>query len=162
MTAQGDLQSMAMALGKVPSGLFILTVRNGERETGMLTSWVQQCSFEPPQISVCVRRDRDVIDWLTNGAPFTINQIGDGQASLISHFGKGFTLDQPAFTGLNVERCDGEAPILLDALAYLLCRVSERLSSGDHELFVGTIVGGKLQHTDGRALIHIRKNGLRY
>ena len=162
MTAQGDLQAMAAALGKVPSGLFILTVCNGDRETGMLTSWVQQCSFDPPQVTACIRRDRDVIPWLTIGASFTLNQLGDSQSSLISHFGKGFTLDQPAFNGLNVERPEGEAPILIDALAHLLCRVAARLSTGDHELFVGTIVGGKLQHPDGRALIHIRKNGLRY
>ena len=162
MTAQGDLQALATALGKVPSGLFILTVRNGDRETGMLTSWVQQCSFEPPQVSVCIRRDRDVIAWLTNGAPFTLNQLGDGQSNLISHFGKGFTLEEPAFLGVDVERREDEAPILIDALAHLLCRVTARLTTSDHELFVGTIVGGKLQHPESRALIHIRKNGLRY
>jgi flavin reductase (DIM6/NTAB) family NADH-FMN oxidoreductase RutF len=162
MSAQDDLQALAMALGKVPSGLFILTARSGERETGMLGSWVQQCSFEPPQVTVCIRRDRDVIGWLTPGAPFTVNQLGEGQSNLISHFGKGFTLEQPAFTGLNVERHDIEAPILLDSLAYLLCRVAAHTTTGDHELFVGTVVGGKLLQPEGRALIHIRKNGLRY
>jgi flavin reductase (DIM6/NTAB) family NADH-FMN oxidoreductase RutF len=162
MVALDDLQSLAVALGKVPSGLFILTARDGPRETGMLGSWVQQCSFDPPQVTVCIRRDRDVLEWLTTGAPFTLNQLGEGQSSLISHFGKGFTLQEPAFTGLNVERLESEAPILLDSLGYLLCRVAGRFTTGDHELFVGTIVGGKLLKPEGRALIHVRKNGLRY
>jgi flavin reductase (DIM6/NTAB) family NADH-FMN oxidoreductase RutF len=162
MTVQGDAQSLAAALGKVPSGLFILTVRHGECETGMLASWVQQCSFEPPQVSFCVRRDRDVTAWLQPGAACTLNQLGEGQSHLISHFGKGFALGEPAFTGLNVERREGEAPILCDALACLLCRVTSRLSAGDHEVFVGTVVGGRLLKPEGRAWIHIRKNGLRY
>jgi flavin reductase (DIM6/NTAB) family NADH-FMN oxidoreductase RutF len=162
MAESDDLQALALALGKVPSGLFILTARDGPRETGMLGSWVQQCSFDPPQLTVCIRRDRDVLRWLTTGAPFTLNQLGEGQANLISHFGKGFNLDEPAFTGLNVERHEVEAPILLDSLGYLLCRVASRIPTGDHEVFVGTVVGGKLLKADGRALIHIRKSGLRY
>jgi flavin reductase (DIM6/NTAB) family NADH-FMN oxidoreductase RutF len=157
-----DVQAIAPTLGRIPSGLFILTARNGERETGMLASWVQQCSFDPPQISVCIRRDRDVIAWLTNGACFTVNLVGDWQNNFVSHFGKGFSLDQPAFTGLNVQRIEGESPILADALGFLLCRVAERTSAGDHDLFVGTVVGGKLTSADGRPWVHIRKNGLKY
>ena len=35
--------SALAALGRIPSGLFVLTLRHGGRETGMLASWVQQC-----------------------------------------------------------------------------------------------------------------------
>src|SRR5947209_16918130 len=107
-------QGLAPPLGRVPSGLFILTARHGDDETGMLVSWVQQCSFEPPQVSVCVRQGRDVLAWLTSGAGFTLNMLAQGQGNFISHFGKGFALDQPAFAGLNVERGEGKAPVLLD------------------------------------------------
>ena len=155
-------QQTAMALGRIPSGLFILTARQGERETGMLASWVQQCSFDPPQVSVAVRRDRDIAAWLTPGAAFALNQLGEGQNSFLSHFGKGFDLDQPAFTGLNVERPDGEGPILLDAMGYLLCRVAGRFSGGDHDILVGHVVGGKLNQAEGKPYVHVRKNGLRY
>lgn len=162
MTSQGDaVQSLAMALGRIPSGLFILTARHGAAETGMLASWVQQCSFDPPQVSVAIRRDREVIGWLGTGAALTLNQVGEGQTGLLSHFGRGFALDQPAFTGLCVERPEGEAPILSDAAGHLLCRVVSRCSAGDHDLFIVTVVGGRLTG-DGRPYVHVRKNGLRY
>ncbi len=35
--------SLAAALGRIPSGLFVLTAGSGATETGMLASWVQQC-----------------------------------------------------------------------------------------------------------------------
>jgi flavin reductase (DIM6/NTAB) family NADH-FMN oxidoreductase RutF len=162
MADQADVPGLALALGRVPSGLFILTARQAERETGMLASWVQQCSFDPPQLTVCIRRDRDVVAWLTAGAPFTVNIVAEGQQGLIGHFGKGFTLDEPAFTGLQVERPDGEAPVLRDALGYLLCRVAGRHLAGDHKLIVGAIVGGGMNLPDARPRVHIRKNGLRY
>jgi flavin reductase (DIM6/NTAB) family NADH-FMN oxidoreductase RutF len=156
------LQALAQALGRVPSGLFVLTARQGQRETGMLASWVQQCSFDPPQVTVAVRPDRAVAAWLAPGAAFTLNQIGDGQNNFLSHFGKGFDLDEPAFGNLAVERPDGEGPVLAAALGHLLCRVAGRFKAGDHDLFVGTVVGGRLHQADGKPWVHVRKNGLRY
>src|SRR4051812_37836938 len=96
--------SLAAALGRIPSGLFILTARHGNSETGMLASWVQQCSFDPPQVSVAVKKGRDVLDWLVDGASFVLNVLPEGAKSLIGHFGKGFELGQPAFDGLKVQR----------------------------------------------------------
>ena len=163
MTPQIDpTQLAAMALGRIPSGLFILTASHAGRETGMLASWVQQCSFDPPQVTVAVRRDREIMAWLTPGAAFTLNQLAEGQNSFLSHFGKGFALDQPAFTGLSVERPAGEGPILPDALGHLLCRVAGQFSGGDHEIVVGNVVGGQLRQADGKPYVHVRKNGLRY
>jgi flavin reductase (DIM6/NTAB) family NADH-FMN oxidoreductase RutF len=156
------LQELAPALGRLPSGLCILTARHGDRETGMLVSWVQQCSFEPPQVTVAVRAGRDVLAWLVPGASFLLNLIGEGQTNFLSHFGKGFSLDQPAFNGLSVERRDGQGPILSDALGYLACKVTERVVTGDHELVVGGVEGGKMLQADGKPYVHIRKNGLRY
>ncbi len=155
-------QECAMALGRVPSGLFILTARHHDRETGMLVSWVQQCGFEPPLVTAALKRGRDVLAWLQPGSAFTLNLLGEGQTNFLSHFGKGFALEQPAFAGLRVERHPGEAPVLLDALGYLLCRVQAHYPAGDHELFVASVEGGRLLQGDGRPMVHVRKSGLRY
>ena len=102
------LKALAAALGRVPSGLFIVTARKGEAETGLLASWVQQCSFDPPQVSLCLRRGREMNAWLEDGAAFTVNILeDDGGTDLIVRFGRGFALDEPAFEGLEVARPGG-------------------------------------------------------
>ena len=83
-------RELAAALGRVPSGLFVLTAKNGRRETGMLASWVQQCSFDPPQVSVCIRRDREIVPLLGDGTAFTLNILEASQTDMIVHFGRGF------------------------------------------------------------------------
>jgi flavin reductase (DIM6/NTAB) family NADH-FMN oxidoreductase RutF len=158
---ESERADVALALGRVASGLFVLTARDGARDTGLLVSWVQQCAFEPPQLSACVKKGRDVLAWLGDGAACTVNVVGEGQKKFLSHFGRGFSLDEDAFAGLGVERLDGEAPILTEALAHLRCRVSGRISSGDHEVLILTIVGGRLQHA-GEPYFHSRKSGLKY
>jgi flavin reductase (DIM6/NTAB) family NADH-FMN oxidoreductase RutF len=155
------VKALAAALGRVPSGLFILTARRGEAETGLLTSWVQQCSFNPPLVSVAVRRDREVASWLEAGATFTLNILDESQTDMVAHFGKGFAAGEPAFRGLDVLRPAGGPPVLADALGYLECRVAERYPAGDHDLFLGRVGGGRVLG-EGRPMVHVRKSGLHY
>ncbi len=152
---------LAVALGRVPSGLFILTARHGQAETGMLASWVQQCSFQPPRVSVAIQPRREVSAWLTPGSLFVLNILEEGHKLLLSHFAKGFALSEPAFTGLAVEHPDNGPAVLGDALAYLTCQVVQRVTVGDHDLLIGEVVAGRTLR-DGKPRIHIRKNGLNY
>jgi flavin reductase (DIM6/NTAB) family NADH-FMN oxidoreductase RutF len=154
-------RQLAATLGRIPSGLFILSARQGQAETGVLTSWVQQCSFTPPQISVALQRDRPIIAWLTEGTAFTLNILDDSQTDMIAHFGRGFALAEPAFEGLEVERVESGGPVLLEALAYLQCRITGRCPVGDHELFLAEVQGGRVL-SDGLPMVHIRKSGFHY
>lgn len=156
-----EVEPLAAALGRIPSGLFVLTARRGESETGMLASWVQQCAFDPPALTACVRAGRFVLDWLPVGAQLVVNVIPEGGKALVAHFGKGFDEGEPAFEGLEVERDGGSPPVLLAALAHLVCRVTARVETGDHVLLVAQVESGAA-HTDGKPTVHTRKNGLRY
>jgi flavin reductase (DIM6/NTAB) family NADH-FMN oxidoreductase RutF len=151
---------IAAALGRVPSGLFILTVGEEDDETGMLVSWVQQCSFEPPQVTVAVKRERFVHGLLGAGANFALNILATEQTDLLKHFAKGFERGEPAFTGLVVKHAAG-VPILSAALAHMTCEVVNRCRAGDHDLIIGRITGGGV-HGEGQPYVHIRKSGLRY
>lgn len=153
--------ALAAALGRIPSGLFILTARAGGAETGRLVSWVQQCSFDPPQVTIAVNKSGGVLEWLAPGSLFVLNVIPEGGKALVAHFGKGFAPNEPAFDGLDVRR-DGETPpVLLAAHAYLVCRVVSCVDVGDHELVIGRVTAGGVLH-DGKPTVHTRKNGLRY
>lgn len=156
-----DQESLAAALGRVPSGIFVLAAGQGERETAMLASWVQQCSFDPPQVSVAVRRDRNIHDLLADGAAFTLSIVPIHATEFLKHFGKGFEPGQPAFDGFAVERTAAGVTVLMDAVAHLDCRVAGRCDAGDHELLIARVVGGRV-HSDGKPMVHVRKSGLRY
>ena len=155
-------KDLGSALGKIPSGLFIVTVRQGDVETGMLASWVQQCSFVPPRISVAVKPERSINCMLREGDSLVVNIASVQSKNLISHFGRGFEPGQSAFEGIQVDRPTHQsAPILKDALAYLCCRVVDRVSVGDHDLVIGDVLDGAILG-EGEPRVHIRKNGFNY
>jgi len=150
-------------LGRVTSGIYILTAGTGEQATGMLASWVMQAGFEPPMVSVAVKSGRYVGEWLTDGEPFVLNIVAEKQFDYLKHFGSGFDIGEPAFEGVEITHCPRGVPILSDCLGYLECEPDSHIDSGDHRIFLAKIVGGSL-HADAPdpnklPMTHIRKSG---
>lgn len=154
-------RQLAGALGRVPSGIFVVTVARDGVATGLLVSWVQQCSFQPPRLTLAVQPKRAIVELLTVGAAFTLNILESSQTDIVAHFGKGYALHEDAFHGLSVERRDGGAPVLTEALAFLDCQVAERVAAGDHDVFIADVRGGRVLD-EGQPMVHIRKNGTHY
>ncbi len=148
-------------LGRVPSGIFILTMRHGGQETGMLSSWVMQAGFDPPMVSVAVRHGRFVAQWLDAGHPFVLNLVAQGGTALLKHFGRGFEPGEPAFNGLALEHTAQGLPVLRDCLGYLECLPQRSIDSGDHRIYLAAVTGGRLMG-DQSPMVHIRRNGMRY
>ena len=156
---------LGQALGRIPSGLFILTARRGDSATGMLASWVQQAGFDPPMLTLALRRDRFLADWLAVGGRFALNQLPAGQKHLIRHFARGFPPDAPAFDGVALHPGDDhpqDGPILADALAYLRCEVAGHLDGPDHRIVLSRIHSGALLKPDAEPMLHVRKSGFHY
>lgn len=154
--------SPLLALGRLPSGLFILTARQGERATGLLVSWVQQAGFDPPMLTVALRRDRFVTDWVAASGRFALSQVAAGDKSLLRHFARGFEPDAPAFDGLDLAPISAGGPILARALTYLDAEVSGQVDSGDHRVVLGRIIGGAVLDGEGHPMVHVRRDGSHY
>jgi flavin reductase (DIM6/NTAB) family NADH-FMN oxidoreductase RutF len=155
-------RTVSPIVGRIPSGIFILTVGAGPRSTGMLSSWVMQAGFEPPMVSVAVKLGRYVCDWLTEGQPFVLNVVAESQTRFLKHFAKGFEPGAPAFEGMAVSHCARGVPILKDALGHLECEPVRHVDSGDHRIFLANVVRGRLTGTDLRPMVHIRNSGAKY
>jgi flavin reductase (DIM6/NTAB) family NADH-FMN oxidoreductase RutF len=155
-------KSFDPVLGRVPSGIFILTIGTGPRATGMLSSWVMQAGFEPPMVSVAIKLGRYVCDWLSEGQPFVLNMLGESQTTLMKHFAKGFEPGAPAFEGLAITHCARGVPILNDAIGHMECEPVRHIDSGDHRIFLANVVRGKLNRSDEKPMLHVRKSGANY
>ena len=55
-------QTVGKALGRIPSGVFVLTAVHENRRDAMLASWVQQVGFDPPAVSIAVAKGRPIVD----------------------------------------------------------------------------------------------------
>jgi flavin reductase (DIM6/NTAB) family NADH-FMN oxidoreductase RutF len=160
-----DKERIGPILGRIPSGVFILIAGNGQgRQTGMLASWVQQASFDPPQVTVAVNASRYLIDWLQPGRSVTLNQVAKGDTSLFKHFGKGFDPDAEAFSGISLMEGRCGLPLLTSSLASLEGVVESFLPAADHHIFLITLTAGvcHLDPATHEPFVHLRRNGFHY
>jgi flavin reductase (DIM6/NTAB) family NADH-FMN oxidoreductase RutF len=157
----GDLDK---ALGRLSGGLYVVTARQDERASAMVASWVSQASFDPPGITVAVAKDRAIEALLQVGDRFVLNILReDNYQDLMRHFLKRFPPGADRFEGVNT--LDGVAnggPVLGDALAFLGCRVSQRMEGPDHWIIYGEVEQGNVSDTEARTAVHHRKVGNHY
>jgi flavin reductase (DIM6/NTAB) family NADH-FMN oxidoreductase RutF len=155
-------QDIASALGRIPSGIFILTTAKGRRSTGMLASWVQQAGFDPPMVTVAVRQERYIAEWIAVSGRFTLNQVAAGNKELLKHFGKGFDIEEEAFEGIELIEDHRNGLILKEALAFLSCEVAGSIDSGDHRIFLASVVQGQRMDHEAEPMVHLRRSGSHY
>lgn len=163
--SSADRDAIGRVLGRTPSGVFILTATDGQgRSTGMLASWVQQASFEPPMLTVAVNAKRYLNDWLNASPQMALNLIGDGQHSFLKHFGRGFEPDQKAFEGIDTSESELGLPVLSEALGYMEGTIQTHFAAGDHVLYLLEVQHAKASEKIGevKPMVHIRKNGFGY
>ncbi len=152
-------------LGRIPSGVFILVAGDGgDRRTGLLTSWVQQASFEPPQVTVAVNKSRYLIDWLKSGVAVTLNQVAKGDNTLFRHFAKGFEPDADAFAGMEMIEGTSGLPLLKASMASMEGIIAGQLESGDHRILLVTLTNAvcHCEPSECDPFVHLRKNGFSY
>ena len=155
-----DRETIGIALGRIPSGCSILTATNDGKSTGLLVSWVQQASFEPLMLTVCIKEERPATKLIAGAGRFLLNVLGEDPTSMFKHFGKGFTLDEDAFAVLTTHPTDF-GPALEACIAHLGCRVKSKFAGGDHDIYLAEIMAGQGEK-NLKPYTHIRGSGLSY
>ena len=154
--------TVGRALGRLPSGVYILTARHGDTPAAMMVSWVQQASFQPPAVSVAVQKDRPLREMIHASRSFALAVVGEGEASLMKKYARGIPPGEDPFDGVDVFKTPGGMTVPAAALAWLECAVVSVCEfGGDHELVVARVTDGALLR-DGASFTHLRGNGFHY
>ncbi|MEM6349619.1 MAG: diflavin flavoprotein [Cyanobacteria bacterium P01_D01_bin.14] len=155
-----DLQK---ALGRISSGLYIITAAQGEVSSAMLASWISQASFQPLGFTVAIAKDRAIESLMQIGDTFVLNILEEGnRLDLMKHFLKRFPPGADRFAGVRTRPASNGSPILADSLAYLECEVASRMELSDHWLVYCTVDDGKVSKEEAVTAVHHRKIGNYY
>ncbi len=155
---KGKIQ-IGKALGRVPSGLFVVTAKYEDKEDAVLASWVNQCSFDPPAVSIVLATVRPARLLVEASGAFVVNVLSQESKGLMKHFFQSSKED--VFKGLKTRKGLHGIRILSDAVSCLECELVESSLIGDHVVYIGEVVGGKMLK-GGEPYIHVRDNGFNY
>jgi flavin reductase (DIM6/NTAB) family NADH-FMN oxidoreductase RutF len=138
------------ACGRFATGVAIASVLDAQGTPhGLTVSSFTSASLEPPLILICLGHRVSAIDAFRASAHFGINVLAENQRDLAERFSR---KGQDRFDALNWRRGETGVPILAGVLAAIECAVRQRFTAGDHDVFVGEMVGARV--AGGAPLIH--------
>jgi len=125
-------------------GVVVITTKWDQKLNGMSAAWVSRASEQPFLVMASVYKKNYSYDLIQNSRIFAVNYLREGQQNLAIHFGKQSGREVDKFRRVPYFSEKTGAPILEECLAYLDCRVINQMDSGDHTIFLGEVLAGRV------------------
>jgi len=122
-------------------GIYVVGVRDGDRQNAFTAAWVMQVSFNPPLLAISINPQHYSFQLMQAGGVCGVTVLSREQAAIAEHFGKTGLADKMA--GYRWQTAVTGAPILLDGLAYFDCKVLHYAEAGDHKIAICEVVAGE-------------------
>jgi flavin reductase (DIM6/NTAB) family NADH-FMN oxidoreductase RutF len=109
----------------------------------MTAAWLLPLSLDPVRVGVAVHPTRLTHEFISKSEWFAINIPNVDLITPVHTCGmrSGRDGDKFAATGLTpAEAQEIEAPLIAECVAHIECGVAERVTLGDHDLFVGSVL----------------------
>jgi 4-nitrophenol 2-monooxygenase / 4-nitrocatechol 4-monooxygenase, reductase component len=151
--AEGDLSGREYreVIGHFASGVTVITTEVEGERFGTTASAVTSLSDAPPMLLVCLNRESTTGQAIDRSGFFVVNILSEEQEALAGHFA---TKDPNKFDEVRLHPGGAERPLLHGCLAYVECRVDERVTSATHVIYLGLVEAAAAG--EGRPLTYYR------
>jgi flavin reductase (DIM6/NTAB) family NADH-FMN oxidoreductase RutF len=139
---------LAEALSEITTGIYVLTVADGEQRHGMSSSWVTQVSGDPPLIMAAVDKRHFSHSLIERRGVFGLNVVGTKGKELEDYFFSAASRRPDNLTPFAYEGGETGVPLLKLAMAVFECRVVGSYPAGDHTLFIASVVRTEVREQD--------------
>jgi flavin reductase len=143
------------ALGTFATGVTVVTSQGPEHAYGMTANSFSSVSLDPPLILICVISGTEGARTIAANGVFAVNILSADQEPLSRYFA---SRERPrgheAFAAVAHSRGTTGSPILDGVAGYLDCRLVQSHQAGDHEIFIGEVLGIGTDPTAEPLLFH--------
>ena len=171
-TAKEKTRSLDKALKLLTYGNYIVTTRvpaekldtrDEDYVAAGTVSWAMQSSFEPPMITLAVRKDSDLRETMERAGSFVLTILGKKDRELVGRFRGDSDIGDDQINGIGYSAGPETGnPVIEAGIAHFECEVSDRLESdGDHVLVVGRIVNVR-ENQEGTDPLYEWETGFQY
>ena len=152
-------------LWAMPSGLYVVGSRGGERRNAMTLNWATQVSSDPKLLAVGVQKDAFTHELIVEGQAFSLCIVDREDRAIVRKFTKPVEVDLDARTlngfGFSDTPVTG-VPVLDQAVAWVDCRVHRAVDLGDHTLFLGEVVDASFTKAEDTPVLRMEDTRMNY
>lgn len=141
---------------QLPAAVGVVTTQHGDELHGVTVTALCVASYAPPRAVVCLERPSRGAELVAASGVFAVHALIWGQMFLADRFAGRAPLVDPRFGGVPHRLGMTGAPLLVEALAWLECRVVAAWPAGDHVVFLGGVVAAEAAD-GGDALVYFSR-----
>jgi len=139
--------------------VFVISVDNENKASGMIAAWNMKCSSDPPLFAVSLSRKGYTHKLIRKSGEFVVAVPNKEIEKELMFFGTthGDEVDKFHETGIKtLPATTVRPPLLEDATANLECQLDKEVDVGDHILFIGRVVAAHLDENK-KVLLAMKK-----
>ena len=155
----GDFRSV---IGQFATGVTVVTALADGRPQGITVNALTSVSLDPPMVLIALDRRRFIVPTIDATGRYAVNVLAEDQQWLSDCFaGANVTPGREAFCGAAWRPGATGLPLLEGAIASMECAVVERVSAGDHWLYVARVEALATADETAPPLLYHRRRYLR-
>ncbi|GAA4240091.1 flavin reductase family protein [Actinomadura meridiana] len=124
-----DVAALRRTFGCFPSGVTAVCALVDGTPTGMAASTFTSVSLAPPLVSICVQNTSETWPKLRNAPRLGLSVLAENHNEACLRLSR---KEGDRFTGVDWEARPGGGVFVLDATAWLDCRLHDEIPAGDH------------------------------
>lgn len=146
-----------MLISSYPQQTVLITTRLDDKDNVMTVDWHMPCSHKPELYAISIGNTRYTKCMIDKSGVFIVNFLSPDHEQLAVDVGTHSGAVKDKFKMFNIEKEPGDrvdAPKVKVAVAYLECKVVNKLETGDHTIFIGEVLHRDIDHVSKR-LLHL-------
>ncbi len=132
----GDEEAQKELFRRWPEGVSVVVAESGGRRAGLTVSSLVSVSLDPPLVSISLARSALLFEVLDEAGEWGVSILAGKQSQLAQHFARNVP---PLVMWDGIPVRDDDPRLLADAVGWIVAETVDRLTAGDHVLFVGAV-----------------------
>ncbi len=143
-------ESLASLFDRTEQAIWIITANSGESRGGLVATFVSRASIVPdlPRLLAGLDNRHETRALIERSGAFAAHLVRNDQTELVWRFGLQSSREVDKFAGLEAATARTGAPILVDTLAWLDCRVENQMDTGDRTIYLAEVLDGRINGGD--------------
>lgn len=151
LSTQFDTSAFRKAMGTFCTGVTVVTTMKDAEVVGMTANSFTSVSLNPPLVLISVGKNLSMHATIKEAGHFGITVLSADQIDASNHFGG---KRSPEVAATLAYEWHEEIPVLAGGLANVACRLWAEYEGGDHTLFIGEVIGLRINENSDPLLYH--------
>lgn len=123
-------------IGRFATGVTVITTEYDGARYGSTASAVSSLTDDPPMLLICLNRNSATAAAVRDSGAFAVNVLAEDHVDLATRFASRVP---DKYEGVPTETASNGSPLLVGAIAHLICRVAEQVEAGTHDVFLAHV-----------------------